>query len=233
MFGEEHGEPEVVDEAREDREHVLGRAGIEGGGRLVEHEHPGRRREHRPDRDPLRLARRERAECAAAQRRDPEQVEHVLDASPHHVGRDAEVLHRVRELVLDGVGDEARGRVLADDADAIRELTRGCHRGDAVDRDPPEQRAAGEVGDEPVHRAQQRGLARTGLAHHEEEVTLVDREVDIGERGLRCVRVRERDVLERDHASSTGSGGVANAGSAAASTPTTGRRGSVGNSSGL
>ncbi len=233
MFGEQHGEPEVVDEAGEDREHVLGRAGIERGGRLVEHEDARRCREHRADRDPLRLARRERSERSAPQRGDAEQVEHVFDAAPHHVGRDAEVLHRVRELVLDGVGDEARGRVLADDADAIRELTRGRDGRDAVDRDASEQRAAGEVRDEPVHRAQQRRLARTGLADDEEELALVDREVDVDERGLRRVGVRERHVLERDHASSTGSGGEANAGSAAASTPTTGRSGSVGISSGL
>ena len=183
VLGEEHGEAEIVDEAGQDREHVLGRAGIERRGRLVEHEHARRRREHRTDRDALRFAGRQRAERAPAQRGDAEQVEHVLDPAAHHVGRDAEVLHRVRELVLDGVGDEARGRVLTDHTDTIGQLPGRRHGGDPVDGDAPEQRAAGEVGDEPVHRAQQRRLAGTGLADDEEEVALVDREVDVDERG--------------------------------------------------
>src|SRR5262249_13404965 len=45
--------------------------------------------------------------------------------------------------------------------------------------------------------------------------------------------IRERHAFERDHASSSGTGGVANAGMIASRTPMTGSSGSVGASSGL
>ena len=63
-----------------------------------------------------------------AQVGEAEQVEGLLDAAAHHVGRQAERLHAVGELVLDGVGDEAGQRVLADVADDVGEFARrgGC-----------------------------------------------------------------------------------------------------------
>ena len=54
----------------------------------------------------------------------PEHVERLLDPAAHHVGRDAERLHAVGELLLDGVGDEARERVLPDVADDVGEVAR-------------------------------------------------------------------------------------------------------------
>ena len=44
VLGQQHGDAEVVHQAGERGEDVLGRGGVEGGGRLVEHQHPGRRR---------------------------------------------------------------------------------------------------------------------------------------------------------------------------------------------
>ena len=76
----------------------------------------------------------------------------------------------------------------------------------------PEQGAAREVGNEAVDRAEQRRLARAGLPDDEEELALVDGEVHVDERGRGGARIGEGDVVEGDHASSAGSGGVANAG---------------------
>ena len=234
MFGEENGEAEIVDESGEDRQHVLGRARIERRGGFVEDQDTRRCREHRTDRDSLRLTRRERCERSPSKCSDAEKVEHVLDAAAHHVGRDAEILHRVRELVLDGVGDEARGRVLADDADAVGELSRRCDGRDAVNGHSSEQGTAGEVRDEPVHGSQQRRLPGARLSDDEEELALVDCEVRIDQRGRRRVGIRERHVVERDHGVvSAGSRGDAKAGVAAASMPIAGSRGSPGATSGL
>ena len=91
--------------------------------------------EHRPDGHPLLLAAGQRAERTVAQLVQAEQVEHVLDPAAHDVGRHAQVLHHVGELVLDRVGDEAGGRVLADDADDVGQLA-GRHRPRCGDRRP-------------------------------------------------------------------------------------------------
>ena len=55
---------------------------------------------------------------------ETEEIEDVLHPTPHHVGSDTEVLHRVGELVLDEVGDEACRRILTDEADDIGQLPR-------------------------------------------------------------------------------------------------------------
>ena len=66
----------------------------------------------------------------------PEQVQRLLDPLAHDVRRDGQLLHPVGELLLDGVGDEAGGRVLADHADEVGELARRVRRGvPAVDED--------------------------------------------------------------------------------------------------
>ena len=116
--------PRSWTEPRQRVQHLLGRGGVERGRGLVEDQHAGRRREHRPDRHPLLLAPRERAHGPVPQIVQPEQVDRVLDAPAHRVGCHTEVLHGVRQLVLHPLGDEARERVLADEADDIGELAR-------------------------------------------------------------------------------------------------------------
>ena len=117
------------------------------------------------DRDPLLLSSGESRQRPAAQVRDTEQVEGLLDAAAHHRGLDRELLHHVGELFLDHVGDEARLRVLPDVADDVGQLARaevpgvtpfGLHA--ALDV------TAGEVGDEAVDGAQQARLARAGAS---------------------------------------------------------------------
>ena len=137
VLGDHDGHAEVVDEAGDRRQHVLGRGRVERRRRLVEHEHARMRGEHRTDRDALLLAAREGAQRSAAQVGDAEQVERLLDPLAHHVGRKAELLHRVGELFLDGVGDEAGERILADEADDVGQVAWLVRAGvAAVDRHP-------------------------------------------------------------------------------------------------
>ena len=98
------------------------------------------RGEHRADRDALELAGRELVQRAVTKLGQAEQVERLLDALAHHVGRDRELLHAVRELLLERVGDAARERILGDDADEVGQLARRMRAGVAtVDGDPPAQ----------------------------------------------------------------------------------------------
>ena len=91
------------------------------------------------------------------------------------VGRDGELLHPVRELFLDDVGDESGERILTDDADDIGELAGRMGRGvAAVDGDPALEDAAGEVRDEPVDRAEQRRLPGARAADDQAELAFVD-----------------------------------------------------------
>ena len=161
VLGHHHRDAEVVHEPRDRREHLLGAGRVERRGRLVEHEHLRVRGEHRADRDALELARRELVQRAVAQVGQPEQVERLLDALAHHARLDRELLHAVRELFLERVGDAARERILRDDADDVGQLARRDACGvAAVDRHPAAERAAGEVRHESVDRAEQRRLAR-------------------------------------------------------------------------
>ena len=80
-----------------------------------------------------------------AQIGDAEQVEGLLDALAHHVGRKAQLLHRVRELLLDGVGDEAGERVLPHVPDGL-----GHVAGLVLSRVAPVDRARGPTRCPPV-----------------------------------------------------------------------------------
>jgi hypothetical protein len=100
-------------------EHVLGRRRIERRRWLVEDQHPRMTGQRGADRNPLLLATREVVQRPTPKIGDPEQVESLLDALAHDIRCQSQLLHRVRQLVLDGVGDEAGKRVLADDADDV------------------------------------------------------------------------------------------------------------------
>ena len=184
VFGDDDGRTEVVHEPRDRGEHLFGGGGVERGGRFVEHEHAWVGGQHGADRDALLLAARQRAERPVAERGEPEEVERLLDALAHHVGRQRELLHPVRELFLDGVGDESGERVLADDADDVGELARRMRaRVATVDEHAAREVAAGEVRDQPVDRAEQRRLADARPADDEHELAFGDREVDVAEHG--------------------------------------------------
>ena len=210
VLGEQHGDAEVVHEPLQRGQDLFGRTGIERRGRLVEHEHLRVAGEHRADRDALALPAGQRAQRAVPQVGEAEQVEGLLDAAAHDVGREADRLHAVGELVLDHVGDEARERVLRDDADDVGELARRVQpRVAAGDRDPPGERAAGEVRDQAVDAAQQRRLAAAGATHDQHQLALGHVQVDVREHGRRGAVVGDGDVLEADHAATSSSSRVA------------------------
>ena len=160
VLGEHDGQPEVVDEPGEGSEHLFGSGRVECGGRLVEHQDPRVHREHGADRDALLLAAGECTEGTCPQRGDAQQVEGLLDPATHRLRIEAELLHPVRQLVLDDVADESGQRVLPDVADLVGQLARRP----AADACPLDQhvtveRAAAEVRDQAVERAEQRRLA--------------------------------------------------------------------------
>ena len=59
VLGQHHGHPEVVDEAGDGGQHLLGGGGVERRGGLVEDQDPRVGGEHRTDGDPLLLTARE------------------------------------------------------------------------------------------------------------------------------------------------------------------------------
>ncbi len=124
MLGDEHRQAEVVDEASQRVEDFLGRGRIEGGRRLVENQHTGQRRQYGTDRHPLLLSPGEPAQRSVPQLVEAEKVDRVLDAPAHGLWCDTEVLHGVRQFVLDALGDEAGQRILADIAHDIGQLAR-------------------------------------------------------------------------------------------------------------
>ena len=197
MLGDHDGHGHVVDQTREARQHVLGGDRVEGRCRFVQHQQARRRGEHRSDRNPLLLTPRQCRKGPVAQLRDAEEVEGLLDASAHYVGGNPEVLHGVGKFVLDDVGDERGGRVLADIADRVGQVARPMRRGVASGNDdPPRERAAREVGDESARGAQQGRLARTGLASDEHELALVDKQVDLRQRGSVAALVGDAHASE-------------------------------------
>ena len=141
-------------------QYLLGRDGVEGRRRLVEHKGAWRGGERGADGDPLTLAARQRRDRPLAQCMQVQGVKHVLDASAHRSRVHAEVLHRVGELVLDGVGDESRIRVLADVADGVGEVAGTVTLGATpVDCHRPVEAAAGEMRDKAVDAAEEGRLA--------------------------------------------------------------------------
>ena len=138
---------------------------------------------------------------AVAQLGDAEQVERLLHPLAHHGSGDGELLHRVGQLLLHGVGDEAGQRVLPDHADHVGQVAGRVVAGvAAVDDDPPGQVAAGEVRHQPVDRAEQRRLPRPGRPDDDAQLALGHREVDVAQHRRRRVGVGDGDVLEADHA---------------------------------
>ena len=188
-------------------EHLLGGGRVERRGRLVEHQHPRMHGQHRSDRDPLLLAAGQGAQVTVPQVGDAEQVEGLLDPPAHGVGSEAELLHAVGELLLDGVGDEAGSRVLADVADQVGALARRLVDDRAtVDQDVAGQGAAGEARHQPGHDAEQGGLADAGAPGDDDQLALVEGQVDVSED--RTVAVPEPDTAQLDHAgTSPGYGG--------------------------
>ena len=182
-------------------EDLFGRGRIEGRRGLVEHQQPGRRRQHGPDGHPLLLTTRQRSQGSIPQVLEAEQIDGVLHASAHGIGGHAEVLHGVGQLVLDRLGHERGQRVLPDEADDVGQIARSIVlRRPPVHRHGTGEHAAAEVRNQPVDRPQQGRLPGTRFPDHHAQLTLGDVERDPVQRRPGGVGVGEGHVVEPDHA---------------------------------
>ncbi|RPK52766.1 hypothetical protein EES37_02495 [Streptomyces sp. ADI91-18] len=234
VFRHQDGGAQVVDQALEHRQDLLGRRRVQRRGGFVQDQHLRVRGQDRADRDPLLLAPREGGDGAVAQFVQAQQVQGLLDPAPHHGGGQAQGLHAVRQLVLDDVRHEVRQRVLAHRADDVGEFARPVGAGVAArDRDPAPQGAPGEVRDQARHRAEQRGLAHARRADEEGQLPFREGEVRVPEGGRGGAVVRHRHLFEADHCdASLGGTGATKAGSRPMRIAAAGQSGSPGTTSG-
>ncbi len=218
VLGHDHGDGQIVHETGDGCQHLLGSGRVQRAGGLVQHEHRGPRGECCPDGHPLLLPAGQAVETALAQRHQPQEVEGLLHAPAHHVGCEAQGLHRVGQLILHRVRGEARARVLAHGPHHSGEIPGSVGAGvQPVDAHPPGQRATGEMGDQAVDHVQQRGLARAGASDDQGEIALRDQQVDVAQHRLLAFRMRKVTCSKRIMPSSraVAVAGVSSAGSAA------------------
>ncbi len=199
VLGEDDGHAEVMDEAGDGREHLLGSGRVEGGGGFVEDEDLRVGGQHRADGHALLLASGQLPERGVAQLGDAEEVQGLLDPPAHDVAREGELLHSVGELLLDRVRDEPGERVLPHHADQAGQVAGAMGRGvPAEEADPAVEPAAGEVRDRAVDEPEQRRLPRPGATDDEGELALVDLEVDVEQSGAGGAGIRHGGTLDDD-----------------------------------
>ena len=168
--------------------------GIEPARRFVEDDEPGIVEEHAPERQELRLTRRQPHALAADQRVEPggqaRQPRGEVEVLEHrHEARVVGVLGEQREVVAERGLEQLD--VLGDDSHRAAEFVqREIAYVDAVDA----HAAAGRVV-EPQQQAGQRALSASGAPDDAQDMTGGQRERHIVERE-RTIAVRERHVLE-------------------------------------
>ena len=157
MLGEDHGQADVMDQRGNRGKNVLGCRGIEGAGRFVEDKDARLGSQNGGDGHPLLLTAREAQQGPAAQIGNPHEVQGFLDPLAHHGRRNAQLLHAVGDLVLDGVGNKPGNRVLSDCTDDIGQFAGAVCAGVALgNRHGAIEAPAAEVWDDPVEGSQQR-----------------------------------------------------------------------------
>ncbi len=184
-------------ELRCEIEQRLRRFRIELGGRLVEQEEPGTKREGRGDTHPLELAGRELVRLPACQMLGSKRTERLESAAVDLRRRRAEVLEPEGNLVLDPGEDDLVLGILKDARNAPGEVARPRAAGvAAVHLDPPREPAAVKVRHETGERTQQRGLSRAGRAQEADELAGPELERDVRQGRRPGVRVAVRQVLD-------------------------------------
>lgn len=182
MLGQDHRHTQVVHEASDCGKHLFGSSRIQRRGRLVENQDPGVSSQHRSDGHPLLLAARQLMEGPVSQVGDAQEVEGLLDPLAHDIGGNCQLLHAVGKLLLHGVGGEAGERILTDHPNHVGQLPgRTCPSLAPVDQDPSGHGAAGEVGDQTVDGAEERGFAHPGASHHQSQLTFIDAQAYVSE----------------------------------------------------
>ena len=112
MLDQDQGRRPCVADGGEPIEECVGAGRVEVGGRLVQHDHPGEWREDPGQRQPLLLAAGEAPRPTPSEAAETDLVERVGDPRAHAVDGPAPVLEPERDVVLDPLHDELRGRVL-------------------------------------------------------------------------------------------------------------------------
>jgi hypothetical protein len=160
VFRQQDRQPQVGVEPHQRVQHIFGRLRVKLGCRLVQRQNARAQRQGRGDGHALTLAARQRLEQAVAQRRKVEQIQRLLDAHTHLLGRHRRVLQRKGDLILDPLHDKLRLWVLKDKADMTAEHTRRRgHRIQPGHAHAPPHGAARKMGRQPVKAAQQRRFA--------------------------------------------------------------------------
>ena len=186
---------------RGDLEHGGTARGIEARRRLVHHEDPRPHRDRAGDRQALLLAARQGHRVPGLEPGQAHGAERVLDPSGHRRPRHAQVLEAERDLVGHrrlaelGLGIVEHHRDVAGHvADRRRRRIPPGHR------DPPRPLAGQEVGHDAVERQEQGRLAGPVEPDDPDELARRDLQRDVAERGrgVRGVRVGERQPLDRD-----------------------------------
>ena len=178
-------------------ENRLGSLGVELGGRLVQEQQRGPDRKDGRETGALQLAGREGLGAALGEPRYACICERAVDAGPDLCRRRTEVLEPERDLVLDAAEDDLVLGVLKERCDLVGEIGRAEAAGVASgDLDPALEAAAVEVWDEPGQRAQKRRLAGARGAEECHDLTGLDLERDIGQRGPIRTWIRERQPFD-------------------------------------
>lgn len=204
-----------------------GACGIQVCGGLVQHEHAWSRRDDTRQRDALLLAAGQRRNPGACPLAEPHLCENLRDARVHLPRRPAAVLQPERDVVLDAIHDELRGRVLEDEPDAPRDVGR---RGDgdveAADRQPTVPGAGTLARNESRESKRERRLSGARRPENEQATACRQLERDVAERvplpagvaeanvdGVDCLRVGQTGkpsrtpVRRRDRTSATAAAG--------------------------
>jgi hypothetical protein len=137
MLGQDHGDPEIMNQPGDGGQDLLGGGRVESGRRFVEDQDARMGGQHRADGHSLLLTTGQLIEGSTAQVGDAEEVERLLHPLAHDVRGDGQLLHGVGELLFHRVRDEPGQRILTHHADGIGQLARWIGpRVAAVDGDP-------------------------------------------------------------------------------------------------
>jgi hypothetical protein len=88
-------------------------------GWFVEQQKAGAGRQRSSDSNALSFTSRDRSHTSIAKRLKVEEVQVLFDPASHAGRIEGEILHRIRELVLDAVYNERRSRILRHERDPI------------------------------------------------------------------------------------------------------------------
>jgi hypothetical protein len=188
-------------QAHQQAEQLLRRDRVELARRLVQQQQARAGRQHRGDRDALRLAAGERLGLAPGEVRDARQHQRLLRPQ-RDLGRvRGEVLQPERGLAIDPAEHDLGLRILEHEPGAAGDLAGAGHpRVESRGHHLAGELAPVEVGDQPERRAQQRRLAAARVAGEQHQLALGDLERHTVQRRRAAARVAVGDLVQRQRA---------------------------------